>query len=521
MIKKEKLLSWYVDHWAREKPDAEAIKFKGQGITWSQLANAVDRTARAFLELGVEKGDCIALVSMSRPEFIITFMAAAKIGAIWTGLSPRFSISETGRILKDCRPVVLITQEHYDNTNLVERALTFGFELPCIRSTLIIGNAQKSLSAFDAFIAEPRTHLQEALKQREAEISADDATLLMFTSGSSGFPKGVLHSHRSVLSNVEQEQQLLAMSGDTRILLHFPINHVAANVEIGYCGLYSGACLVMLEDFDAGKVLAAVDEEKITVIGQVPAMYILQMRDPAFQTTTWESVKTFVWGGSAAAQDLLTVLEKICLKTGAHMITGYGATEMGGFVTFTPPGQSAETMSGHVGKPYSNCKLRIVDHARKAVKVGEIGEVAVKGPVLMKGYLNNCGLTEEVMDDKGWYYTSDLGSLDESGNLTLHGRRSEMFKCGGENAFPCEIERVLEAHPAILFAAVIVEPDEIFDEVAHAHVVIVPGVKVSDDDIKEWCAASLSHFKIPRKIFFHKSLPLLPNGKVDKVKLSK
>lgn len=521
MDKRAKLLWQYVDKWAAEKPDAEAIVFGGLRMTWAQLAGAVDRTARALLELGVEKGNCVALVSMARPEFIITFMAAAKIGAIWTGLSPRFSVSETGRILRDCRPTVLITQDRHENANLVERALTFSFELSCIREILVIGDAPGGTLSFDAFTADPRPHMDTPLKEKLAQVSPDDEALLMFTSGSSGFPKGVLHTHRSIISNVEQEQELLGLSGDTRILLHFPINHVAADVEIGYCAVYSGACLVMQEGFDAGEALKIVDREGITLIGQVPAMYMLEIRDPAFATTSWNSVKTFVWGGSAASKDLLEALEKVCRRTGAHMLTGYGATEMGGFVTITRPGDSMESMRLNVGLPYRNCELRIVDGDRKPVEAGVVGEVAVKGPFLMKGYLNSPALTEEVLDKDGWYYSSDLGSMDKDGVLTLHGRRSEMFKSGGENAFPCEIETVLESHPAVLFAAVVAVPDDVFDEVAHAHVVTVPGVKPSADELKEWCAASLSQFKIPRVIRFHETMPLLPNGKVDKIKLRK
>lgn len=520
LMKKQAQLLWhYVDKWATEKPTAEAVVFGDLRMTWAQLAEAVDQTARAFLELGVGKGDCIALISMARPEFIITFMAASKIGAIWTGLSPRFSISETGRILRDCRPTILITQDRYENANLVERALTFSFELSCIREILVIGDTPDDLLSFDTFTTAPRPHLDSLLEERLDQVAPDDEALLMFTSGSSGFPKGVLHTHRSVLSNVEQEQKLFDMSGDTRILLHFPINHVAADVEIGYCAVYSGACLVMQEGFDAEKAMATVDRERITLIGQVPAMYMLEIRDATFKKTAWDSVKTFIWGGSAASKDLLDALEKICRRTGARMITGYGATEMGGFVTITQPGDSMESLRLNVGISYSNCMVRIVDEDRKPVKIGVVGEVAVKGPILMKGYLNSPALTEEVLDKDGWYYSSDLGSMDKNGVLTLHGRRSEMFKTGGENVFPCEIETVLESHPAILFAAVVSVQDEVFDEVAHAHVVTVPGVKTSMEELREWCSSSLSHFKVPRLVLFHEALPLLPNGKVDKIKL--
>ena len=519
MDKYAKLLWHYVDKWALERPDAEAIVFGAHRMTWAQLADAVNRTARALLALGVKKGECVAFISNPRPEFIITFMAAAKISAIWVGLSPRFSIQETNRILRDCRPAVLVTQDKYERVNLVERALTYSFELACIREILVIGKAPRGMVDFDAFISKPYPEMDAALEQRKAKASPEDEVLLMFTSGSSGFPKGVLHTHTSIISNVRWEKRALKMSGESRILLHFPVNHVAADVEIGYCAVYAGACIVMLESFDAAKALETIEKEGVTIIGQVPAMFMLEMRNPAFNKISWDSVKTFVWGGSAAPRAMLTALDTIRAKTGARLITGYGATEVGGFVTFTRPGDSLAALGKSVGHPCGQCEIRIVDEHRNPVTTGVIGEVAVRGPVVMTGYLNSPALTAEAMDEEGWFYSKDLGSMDGQGVLTLHGRHSEMFKTGGENVFPCEIESVLESHPAVLYAAVVTVSDEVFDEVCHAHVMKAPGAELSTKELLDWCKNSLSYFKVPKKIVFHPSLPLLPNGKVDKIKL--
>lgn len=519
MEKRPTLVWQYVDYWAAVKPYAEAIVFNERRMTWAELAEAVDRTALALLDLGIEKGDRVALIAAPCPEFIITFMAASKISAIWTGLSPKFSIGEMGRILRDSRPAVLITQDRHEQSNLVERALTFSFEMSCIREVLVLGKTPENMQSFDNFIMKDRPGLKDLLRQRISQAVSSDETLLMFTSGSSGFPKGVLHTHASILSNVEQERQLFDFSEDTRILLHFPINHVAADVEIGVCAVYAGACLVMMEGFDASTSLGTIEKEKITLVGQVPAMYMLQLQDPAFKKTNWDSVRTFVWGGSPASQDMLQSLSRISKRTGARLVTGYGATELAGFVTATRPGDSLQQMRESVGMVYKNCQLRIVDENRKPLKAGLIGEVAVRGPILMKGYLNSPVLTSEVLDENGWYYTRDLGTLDPEGILYLHGRRSEMFKTGGENVFPCEIESILEAHSSILYAAVVAAPDPIYDEVCHAHIMTYPGQSLTETDVVEWCRKHLSSFKVPRKVFFHNAMPLLPNGKVDKLKL--
>ena len=519
MDKNEQYLWHYVDKWAQSKPNAEAVIFKDTRMTWAQLAEAVDRTARAFLEIGVEKGDCIAMISMARPEFIIAFMAAAKVSAIWTGISPRFTTGEMGRILRDCRPSVLITLDRYEESNLLERALTFSFGLSCIREIMTIGKSTSDVLDFNAFIDKPRPELDQELKTRISSACDEDEALLMYTSGSSGVPKGVLHSHKAILSNVEQEHRLFEIGSDSKILLHFPINHVAADVEIAFCALYAGACIVMMDDFDPAKTVEIVDKEEITVLGQVPPMYLLEMRSGLFEKANWDSVKTFVWGGSPATQDMLETLEIIRKRTGARLVTGYGATELGGFVTATAPKDTIKQLGIYAGKPYDNCELQIVDTARNPVPQGEIGEIAVRGPMLMKGYLNSPTLSSSVLDEDGWYYTSDLGQLDKNGALIICGRRSEMFKTGGENVFPCEIENVLEAHPAVLYSAVIAVPDPIFDEIAHAHVMVVPGAQVTTEELSNWCRENLAPFRVPRSITIHSSLPLLASGKVDKIRL--
>ena len=519
MENNEHYLWQYVEKWARLKPDAEALVFRETRLTWAQLADAVDRTARAFLEIGVEKGDCIAMISMARPEFIIAFMAAAKVSAIWTGISPRFTVGEMGRMLRDCRPSVLITLDYYEGSNLLERALTFSFGLSCIREVIVIGEASPGVLNFAEYTAGERPEMEDLLQVRIAASCDTDEALLMYTSGSSGTPKGVLHTHHAIVSNVEQEHRLFEIGSDSRILLHFPINHVAADVEIAFCALYAGACIVMMDEFDPVKTIDIIEREGITVLGQVPPMYLLEMRSKHFSQANWESVKTFVWGGSTATQDMIETLDAIRKRTGARLVTGYGATEVGGFITATRPEDTIDQLASHAGVPYSNCEIRIVDEERNPLPVGEVGEIVVRGPVLMKGYLNSPVQTSAVMDEAGWYYTSDLGRLDETGALTICGRRSEMFKTGGENVFPCEIESVLEAYPAVLYSAVIAVPDPIFDEVAHAHVMVVPGVQVSREELEKWCREHLAPFRVPRSITIHSSLPLLASGKVDKIRL--
>lgn len=513
------LLWQYVSHWAQEKPEAEALVFGERRISWREFDEQVDRAAAAFLELGVQRGDRVAMVAMACPEFLITFMAASKVGAMWLGLSPKFSLDELRYVLTHSQPRLLITQRSFAGIDLVQTGLTLAHECASIESVLIMGDAAglpDEARAFQPFIDQARPAFVEALSARAAEVSPEDDVLLMYTSGSTGKPKGVIHSHQNIVTNIAVEAVYFGFDGDARVLLHFPINHVAADVEIGFGAIFAGSALILMDHFDPITSLETVEREKVTVLGQVPVMFLMQMATPKFRTMDWSHLRAFVWGGSGAPKVMLDGLKAIASKTGARLITGYGSTEVCGFISYTLPGDSDEVLARSAGKQVDPFEMKIVDEQRKTLPVGEVGELAVRGPVVMRGYLNNPTATAAAMDDEGWYYTNDVGYLDANGYLFLSGRRSEMFKTGGENVFPREIEDVLESHPQVLFAAVLGVPDPLYAEVGHAFVMLKPGQQSTEEDLRTYCKERLANFKVPKKFDLRPMLPLLANGKVNK-----
>jgi acyl-CoA synthetase (AMP-forming)/AMP-acid ligase II len=216
---------------------------------------------------------------------------------------------------------------------------------------------------------------------------------------------------------------------------------------------------------------------------------------------------------------MIDLLGPICQKTGAKLITGYGSTEVCGFITYTEKDDDVETLlktAGKIAKPF---ELKIVDGQRRALPAGEVGEIAVRGPFLMKGYYGRPEETARVVDREGWYYTSDLAFQDDRGYIHITGRLSEMFKSGGENVYPREVEEVIESHAAVLFAAVIGVPDDIYQEIGWAFVMPTPGQNVTEEDLRELCKNSLANFKVPKKFFIRPMLPLLASGKVNKMAL--
>jgi len=521
MANQENTLLWhFVEHWATVKPEAEALVYEDTRMNWKDFAEAVDRCARAYLELGVQRGDRIAMVAMGRPEFVISYMAASKIGAIWLGISPKFSTEEVRYILGHCEPTVLITLDEYMGVDLLDAGITFGQEFASIQGVWVIGKGSvEGAEDYYAVTSKERPELDDALAARMAEVRPEHEVLLMYTSGSTGRPKGVLQTQEAIIKNIEVEVEYMGFDEDGRALLHFPINHVAADVEIAFAAILSGGAIVFMDRFDPQASLETIEKERITMVGQVPVMFLMQFQAPKFMDMDWSSVKCIVWGGSSAPQLVLDVLSHIASQTGARLLTGYGSTELCGFVTYSRPGDSVELLAKSAGKVTPPFEVKIVDENRQPLPQGEVGEIVVRGPSVMAGYLNNPTATKEVLDDEGWYYTSDLGYLDADDNLFISGRRSEMFKTGGENVFPREVEDVLEAHPAVLFAAVIGVKDEVYSEVGRAYIMLKPGQEATDVEMREFCKERLANFKVPKAFDIRPMLPLLANGKVNKMAL--
>jgi len=513
-------LTWqYVDKWATEKPNREAIVFGDRRLTWADVKREMDAVAKAMLDAGVGKGDRVGMIAMACPEFIVTFMAANKIGACWLGMSPKFRPPELRFMIDDCQPKIIFTLDRYMDVELSETFSKLNWQETSVETVVVLGEAFEGTESYEQFVARGAGLPDEPLRERSAETRPDDHALLMYTSGSTGKPKGVLHTHKSILANVDVQTSVWDFGDDARCLLHFPINHVAADVEMGFASVYKGHTLVMMDRFDPVETLRTIERERITFFGQVPAMYLLQMSLPDWHTTDFSSVEAFVWGGAAGPKDMLRALAQVAESVGAKMVTGYGSTEVCGFVTYSTPDDDLDLLCRTAGKVAEPFEMKIVDEEANELPAGEIGEVCMRGDFLMQGYLNRPEATAEVFDDDGWYRTSDLGYVDEYGNLFLSGRKSEMFKSGGENVFPREVEQVLESHPGVALAAVIGVPDPMYQEVGRAYVLPMPGQEVTEDALRSLCKEHLANFKVPKTLVIRPDLPLLPNGKVNKMVL--
>lgn len=517
--KKLNLMWHYVEKWAAETPDAEALVFEDARLSWKDFKLQMDYAAKAFLEAGVKKGDRIAMLSMARNEFPITYMASGKIGAIWLGLNPKLTLGELAYQVNDSKPTVLVAVRDFMGNDLSETLASLVKGCPSIKKLIVIGNPIEGSEEYAAYVQKPRNELDAELAKRSAELDEKDSALLMYTSGSTGKPKGVVHTHFSIIENIKVEIEKFYFRQGGRALLHFPINHVAADVEIGFAAIMVGGCIVSMDRFDPVESLKMIEKEKLHVLGQVPVMFLLQMMQPLFKEVDMSSIELFVWAGSAAPIAMIDALTEICGKTGAKLMTGYGSTEVCGFVTYSDKDDDKETLLTSAGKIAPPFELKIVDDNRKELPDGQVGEIAVRGTFMFKEYFNNPSATAEVLDKDGWYYTSDLAFKDKRGYIFIRGRKTEMFKSGGENVYPREVEEIIEYHDAVLFAAVMGVPDELFQEVGWAFVMPIPGKNVTDEELMEYCKGKLANYKIPKKFFIRPLLPLLANGKVNKLAL--
>jgi acyl-CoA synthetase (AMP-forming)/AMP-acid ligase II len=509
----------YVDNWGRKRPQLEALISEDERLNWKEFKERMDLMAKAFLEIGVKQGDRIALICTSRNEFPLTYMAAGKVGAMWLGINPKYSLDEIRYMVSDCQPSVIISMREFFGEDLQDTLKALIKEFPCIKKMLIIGEPFEGAENFVEFVAKPREELDEALQKRSSEVNDEDEALLLYTSGSTGKPKGVIHTHKSIIANIGIQNEKFYVEEGHIGICPFPINHVASCTEMLISAIMAGTTIVFLEKFDPAEVLKKVEEEGVTHFGQPPVMFLMEMKMPQFMETDFKKVTTFLWAGAAAPKIMIDALDRICQKTGAMMITGYGSTETCGFVTYSEKGDDYETLLKSAGKIAPPFELKIVDDNRNELPDGEVGEIAVRGDFLMKGYLNKPEETKKVIDKDGWFYTSDLAYKNDRDYIYITGRKSEMFKTGGENVFPLEIEETLESHESVLFAAVIGVPDEIFQEVGWAYVMTMPGKTVTEEELQQLCKSKLANFKVPKKFFIRPLLPMTHSGKVDKVSL--
>ncbi len=507
----------YVAHYAAIDPDREAFVFGETRISYREAARLVDRFARALMAAGVGRGERVAVLGRSRPESFISFLATASIGAIWTGLNPKYTLDELAHVVGDAQPSILfglLDPMALDQEESLHALRSAGSSVTPVvtRSAAMPGPS----TPFDGFLGEADQVSADQLASARREVEPMDPMAIVYTSGTTGRPKGALLSHWGLIrcSAIQADHWCKV---PPRWTCDLPINHVGWLGDSCFSGLLAGGTQFFAEQFDPAESIRRIGAERLNTWGGVPTMLALGVETAEFAECDLSTLDRIIWGGAAAPAELLRRLA----ATGATLSTSYGMTETTGSVTYTDDDADMATLVTTVGRPDPRYQVRIAGADGRPVPGGEPGEIQVRGDHIFLGYLNDPDATREAIDPAGWLHTGDVGVMQRDGNIRLVGRIKEMYKSGGYNVYPSEIELAIETHPSILAAAVVGVPDVLYSEVGVAFVVPVPDAPIGRDELIAYCRRRLANYKVPKRLLFRSELPQLSIGKVDKSALQR
>ena len=504
-------LSDYVGYFALESPDRVAVVFGPYRVTYTDLQNEIEVWSRALIASGIGKGDRVAMLCTPRSEFWTLFLAAIRIGAIWVGLNPKYQRDELCYLVSDCEPKLLFSLVQWQGRDYRNELSALKEEFICIDEIVPIGGTMPGATPLEDFLQRAGTVKENRCSDALGAVTGADPALIVYTSGTTGKPKGAVISHYGLTGGATIQTTHLRVERPA-IVVNFPINHVACVADTCATTLVKGGKIVFQERFDPAATLQAIEDEHCNIMGGVPTMLQMMLADPGFSSFDLSSVELVAWGGAAMPRAEIDKLEEICPR----LMQLYGLTESSANVVYGEEGAPPEILAETIGKPDQNVECRIVDDAGNACGLEVAGELQFRAGILFKGYWNRPKETRDSFTPDGWLKTGDIGFLREDGNIELVGRRSEMYKSGGYNIYPREIEIVLESIPSVVMAAVIGVPNELYQEVGHAYVLVEPGSLVNADQLKSICRAKLANYKIPKRFSVRHELPMLPVGKINK-----
>ncbi|MDY7110371.1 MAG: AMP-binding protein [Planctomycetota bacterium] len=517
-------------------PDHEAVVsvFQDARFTYRAFREIVNRAARAFLSLGIQRGDRVAIWSTNNYEWVVTQYATAKIGAILVNINPAYRVHELEYVLRESRSKALLLIGSFKTSNYVEmfyeacpaaREAAFGDidspRFPHLKCLIFIGDeSHPGMITFDEFMKRGDDVADEALGNREDELDIDDHINIQYTSGTTGFPKGVTLTHNNILNNGFVIGEYMQFTDRDRLCVPVPFYHCFGMVVGNLAAMTHGATVIIpAPSFDPLLTLQTVQNERCTALHAVPTMFIAMLEHPEFGNYDVTTLRTGITGAAPCPIELMKKVTTIMHMP--EIVTAYGQTEASPLTCMTAPDDPVERRVDSVGKVVWHQELKIVDPATgKTVPRGVQGEICFRGYNVMAGYDNHPEATAETVDEQGWLHSGDLGTMDEHGYVRITGRLKEMVIRGGENVYPREIEEFLHTLDIIYDAAVVGVPDEKYGEELLACVKLQEGVNPpSEDEFRALCKGRIAHYKIPRYWLVVDEFPMTVTGKVQKFKI--
>jgi fatty-acyl-CoA synthase len=525
-----------LDRVAEAFPDREAVVSVPQNLrfTYRQFNEIVNRAAKALLALGIGKGDRVAIWSTNNYEWVTAQYATAKIGAILVNVNPAYRCHELEYVLQQSRARVLMLIESYRSSNYCDMLYEVcpevkqcrpghvdSWRFPDLKNVVFIGSKQYPGMFTRRAFAELGDELpDEALDERRAQLDIDDDINIQYTSGTTGFPKGVTLTHNNILNNAYFVARNMGLTDADRLCVPVPFYHCFGMVLANLAAMTAGATVVIpAPAFDAATTLQAIQDERCTVLHGVPTMFIAELDHPGFESFDVSTLRTGIMGGAPCPIDLMKqVIDRMHMS---EILIGYGLTEISPVATMTRPDDSIERRVSTVGRVMPHQEIKIVDPLTgETAPRGTAGEICFRGYHVMSRYDNMPDATGETIDDRRWLHSGDVGTMDEDGYVRITGRIKEMIIRGGEDIYAREIEEFLYTLDVVREAAVVGVPDEKYGEELLACVVLADGADApTAEAFREMCKGKIAHFKIPRYWRVVEQFPMTVTGKVQKFKI--
>ena len=487
---------------ARIRGDQEAIISMESRLSYNQLVDFIDSlSSNLNHKYGIKKGDRVAIMLQNGWEYAVSFFALMKLGAIAVPLNTAYKGEEFAFQVNDSGSKMVITNSKF--MNVVDESKS---------------NIKRSINVLLTDTENFQSMLKKSLPEKiNIQVDETDSAVIMYTSGTTGRPKGAVLVHRNLIANAMCMSEAMGwQAGKDKHLCPVPLFHVTGLVMNLCASVYSGTPLLLMEKFKAADALDIIEKERITTAIGVPTIMWLMINAPEFDRDKVRSLRCFAAGGSSSPKELLKAFKE--KMPGAEFCPGYGLSETTGMVTTTLSIDEALSHSGSVGRALPVIEVKVVDPSGRTLHAGEAGELMFRGCHVFKEYWNNPDATKKTLV-KGWLRTGDVGKIDEGGYVYIYDRIKDMINRGGEKIWSLEIENVLYQNPKILEAAAIAVPDQVFGEEVKAVIVLKKNESATSDEIREFCGQHLARYKVPRYVEFLGNLPRNAAGKVLKRRL--
>jgi fatty-acyl-CoA synthase len=501
-------------------------------FSYGQFLEVTNQLAKGFLKLGLGKSEHLALWAPNSSKWIITQFALAKIGGILVSVDTNAQVQQLEYILKQSDSVSLVMAEGLRGSEYIDaihqicpevsdsiRGQLHSPKLPELRNLILISDRSSSGMFNWNEILEAGADVPDTLlSERQLCSYEDDVVTILYTSGTTGAPKGVMSTHFGIINATLASAENQRLTEKDRLCLSVPLSHMFGCICVTLAAVIKGATLVISsETFDPGRILEAIERDACTAIYGSSGAFINLMEDPRYQNFNLRSLRTGIMGG---AQCPMEVMKRVVEEMGVReIVIGYGQTEASSWITMTPPDDPLDLRVSTVGKPLPNVEVKIIDpKTGEEVQVGTVGELCSRG-LNMKGYYKMPAATEKALDREGWLHTGDLATIDEWGYVRTAGRLTEIIHKGEETIYPAEIEEVLFSHPKISNAQVFGVPDKLLGEEVAAWIKVEEGATASEEEILRYCEGKLSTSYLPRYIKFVKEFPMTPLGKIQKFRM--